>query len=882
MSTATVFTFSDQSTTSSSDATIESGSYNNRKTELVSAVIGTSCTTIGGNAFHDCRNLTSVTIPNSVTTIGQKAFQYASSLTSITIPDSVTDIYTYAFSNCSSLTSITLPDTITGIADRVFENCTSLTNINIPDSVTGLGDYAFFGSGLTTITIPDSVTTISNATFASCNSLKSMVFTDDASNITSLDGDIFSGTNSISDRTITFYNTTTDSDINSSLLGQVQTITTNDTVYLYGDTATGAQIFYNPNPYNTTFTFNDGTTISVTTQTIDSNSYNNNTIGLVSVVIGTSCTSIGSYAFYNCTSLDNVTITNSVTTIGSFAFRNCTSLTNISIGNSVTTIGSYAFRDCTSLDNVTIPNSVTTIANNAFKSCTSLDNVTIPNSVTTIGQYAFEYCTSLTSITIPNSVTTIGKSVFFNCTSLTKIEVDFGNQYYSNNNSDVVLYNKDITTLIQYPIGNSATDFTIPDSVTSIDSAVFRSCTSLTSISIGNSVTSIGSNAFAICTSLTSITIPDSVTTIDSWAFFNCTSLPSITIPDSVKSIGHGTFRDCTSLTEIVVDPNNPNYSNNNSDGVLYNKDITTLIQYPSKKSDTDFYTPSSVTNIDSYAFANSSILTTVTIPDSAISISIGNNAFKSCNSLVRIVFRGSTSTMSIGTNLFSGVSANDTRQIIFYNAIFYNTTENDIQSSLLSQVQTITTDDTVYFYNDSTTTAQIFIYPRTNPISNICFPAGTPITCNQGNILIEKINPDIHTIRNKKIVGITKTVTQDKYLVYFKKDALGNNIPSQKTIISNNHRILYKGNMIKAEKFIGINDKVYKIKYRNEILYNVLMEEHDKMVVNNLICETLNPENGTAKLYKYLQKFNPDEVTDLINIYNKYVIKNKIYSSKK
>jgi hypothetical protein len=167
-------------------------------------------------------------------------------------------------------------------------------------------------------------------------------------------------------------------------------------------------------------------------------------------------------------------------------------------------------------------------------------------------------------------------------------------------------------------------------------------------------------------------------------------------------------------------------------------------------------------------------------------------------------------------------------------------------------------------------------------PISNICFPAGTPITCNQGSIPIEKINPDIHTIRNKKIVRIIKTITQDKYLVCFEKDALGTNFPSQKTIISKNHSIFYARNMRQAKQFVGINGKVYKIKYRKEILYNVLMEEHDKMVVNNLICETLHPENAIVKLYRHLQKLNPEEQNDLINNYNEYVIKNTIFTSKK
>jgi surface protein len=152
--------------------------------------------------------------------------------------------------------------------------------------------------------------------------------------------------------------------------------------------------------------------------------------------------------------------------------------------------------------------------------------------------------------------------------------------------------------------------------------------------------------------------------------------------------------------------------------------------------------------------------------------------------------------------------------------------------------------------------------------ISNICFPAGTPITTNQGTVPIEKINPEIHTIRNKPIVGITRTVTQDKYVVCFEKDSLGSNIPSQQTIMSKNHGILYNGKLRKAGGFIG-NDNITKLTYNGEILYNVLMEEHDKMIVNNLICETLHPENKIAKLYKVCKNLNSEEKQKLIQNYN-------------
>jgi hypothetical protein len=161
-------------------------------------------------------------------------------------------------------------------------------------------------------------------------------------------------------------------------------------------------------------------------------------------------------------------------------------------------------------------------------------------------------------------------------------------------------------------------------------------------------------------------------------------------------------------------------------------------------------------------------------------------------------------------------------------------------------------------------------VSPANVIVSGTCFPAGTPVTTNQGNIAIEQLNPEVHTIRNKKIVGITQTVTLDKSIVCFEKDSLGENIPSQRTVISNNHCIFYKGHMIPAKVFVGKINNVTKIKYTGEILYNVLMEEHDKMVVNNLICETLNPENRIAKIYKVLEKMDVEEYKEFIVIINK------------
>jgi hypothetical protein len=172
-------------------------------------------------------------------------------------------------------------------------------------------------------------------------------------------------------------------------------------------------------------------------------------------------------------------------------------------------------------------------------------------------------------------------------------------------------------------------------------------------------------------------------------------------------------------------------------------------------------------------------------------------------------------------------------------------------------------------------------------PVSNICFPAGTPVQTDQGLIPIDKINTNSHTIRNNKIVTITRTITQDKNLVCIEKDALGKNIPNERTLISRNHELFYNGKMIKAIELldkINNTETVYKVKYSGEVLYNVLLDKHDKMIVNNLICETLNPVNGIARMYLDMEKnnFTNKEKQEFINKYNQYVAQNKTFTPKK
>ena len=230
-----------------------------------------------------------------------------------------------------------------------------------------------------------------------------------------------------------------------------------------------------------------------------------NCSSLTAVTIPEGVATIGHSAFEGCSSLTAVNIPEGVTSIGGNAFRNCSSLTAVTLPDGLTTIGNSAFFNCTSLTGITLPDGLTTIGDTAFSNCTSLTGITIPNTVTSIGSSAFRSCSSLATVTIGSSVTSIGSSAFYGCTALAEINVDGSNTAYSSANG--VLFDKAQTALICYPAGKPQLEYTIP-----------------------SSVTVIGKNAFSYCAALTTLTIPASVTSIGEWAFDGCTALAEMTV----------------------------------------------------------------------------------------------------------------------------------------------------------------------------------------------------------------------------------------------------------------------------------------------------------------------------------------------------------------
>jgi hypothetical protein len=200
-----------------------------------------------------------------------------------------------------------------------------------------------------------------------------------------------------------------------------------------------------------------------------------------------------------------------------------------------------------------------------------------------------------------------------------------------------------------------------------------------------------------------------------------------------------------------------------------------------------------------------------------------------------------------------------------------------------------IVAGDTIYVdLAEGSIIIDVYVLTTTAVSSNIsiCFPKGTPVTTNQGEIAIEKLRPGFHTIRGKKITAITCTQPDTTHIIRIKKNALGKNVPCASTHISNHHRVFYKGHMVKASDLVNMCEGVVTTSYGGEVLYNVVMKKHDKMMINNLICETLHPDNIMARIcaddYTHREKVELCAMLKRIGKTNDFTAYNNLYASLK
>ena len=555
--------------------------WNSYKDDITSVVIESGVTSIGQNAFAYCSKLTSVTIPASVTTIGDHAFKGCEGLTSITIPASVTSIGEYAFWKCAGLTSIAIPASVTSIGASAFKECPDLTSIVIPASVTSIGNSAFEScSKLASVTvfapIAPTTCTLGSAAFNDCTNLQIYV---------------------PSDLVDTFKKTTGW----SAYRGKITAIGGN-----CGATAT----------------------------------WSLNSTGVLTISGSGAMTDLVSEADqpwkgYR-TSITSVVIESGVTSIGNWAFRDCTGLTSVTIPASVTTIGNHAFEGCKGLTSITIPASVTSIGNSAFKSCYNLTSVTVYSTSCTLGTQAFDNWASGLQIKVFSDLVGIYKGKENWSTYTDKITAIGGNC------GATATWSLSSTGVLTISGSGAMTDLVSKD-----DQPWKGYRTSITSVVIGSGVTSIGYHAFEGCTGLTSVTFDGtpSLETIGISAFDGNINLTSIEIPASVTSIGQSAFSACSGLASITFASGSKLKTIGES--VFYNCSNTNL---------TSIEIPASVTTIGNWAFMYCRYLTSVTVYST--SCTLGTQAFDGCTNLANIyVFSDLEETFKTSTTGWSAYS---------------------------------------------------------------------------------------------------------------------------------------------------------------------------------------------------------------------------------
>ena len=370
------------------------------------------------------------------------------------------------------------------------------------------------------------------------------------------------------------------------------------------------------------------------------------------IIIEEGITSIGNYTFRLLSNLVAIELPQNLTSIGYCAFEDCKALTTINSLEDVEIFEGHAFAGC---ENLQLPSInffyLTLIGEYAFKDCKGLQSISLfHKNMYSINSYAFggsdlaevhlpddePYfiktglflgCKKLTSIIIPDVVTGIEPAVFYE-SGLKSIDIPgnvrwIGDQAFSGSDLESIKYpaNYEGTEIrAETFMGTKLKNIVVPERIITIYDRAFAECSELTSITLPASLESISPDAFRNCTKLTTIAIPAMYIS----KAFSGSGLTSVEILNSVKHFSGETFEGCNSLKTINVVEDNLNFSS--VEGVVFNKDKTTIICYPGGKTDSYYNIPSSVKTIEEQTFSGIDSLNVVIIPESVTAIQ--QNAF--------------------------------------------------------------------------------------------------------------------------------------------------------------------------------------------------------------------------------------------------------------
>lgn len=592
-----------------------------------------NATRIESGAFSSCPSLGSVSLSKNLTSIDSLAFSGCYSLRQMNIPQSVSYIGDRAFSNCSNLESVTLPYNVQSIEASTFADCSNLSSLILPDSIRYIGDMAFDNCySLKELTIPDGVESVGSHILSDCSSLEELTMPKLFGGFLAyvFGGDYYSDYTYVPESLKSV--TIKDEIVPEYAFTNLSYI---KEVYLPNATSIGEYALFQCSALQ-------NVELSLDIQSIGEHAFEK-CFSLQSIALPEGITRIENGTFSECVSLADVDVASDLTYVGESAFASCEQLVSIYLGNLLEEISSFAFSNCKALTSVVVPSTVTRIGDSAFFNCASLSQLELHEGLSEICADAFAECSSLKSLTIPSSVSNVSVGAFANCMieDLTMPQV-FGNYlafifggingYVDNYIIPSTLVSVTITdsNVPEYAFSQCSNiqTVTIGNAAVVYDNA-FSYCSSLTQVNLPETLTSIGENAFCGCSSLSQIELPSSLTNIAQSVFSSCSALESIVIPSSVTSIGSGAFSYCYGIKEI----NLPS---------AYGDSFSNLFGYsmPSELKKITFGS----TTVPSNYFSGWSNVEEIVLENTT---EIGSYAFNSCSSLKSITLPSTLTTIN-------------------------------------------------------------------------------------------------------------------------------------------------------------------------------------------------------------------------------------------
>lgn len=516
-------------------------------------------TSIGGYAFQNNSNLTTVILGDGITEIEEVTFENCIALSSIIIPNEVATIGSHAFGGCRSLASIKLPESLTSLGERVFDGC-PLKSIELPNPFTVIPENLFSNNDFQYIKLGNNVKSIGKSAFGSYEPVLEI----GTSTPPSIASDAFPNVEYLSDLTVIVPNAKAETAYRKKAVWEEMTFSNQNnisevTVDTPGDLSFELITECNMMPakvvglkVNGTINADDFTQMLVNMKSLlrldlsdcDITEIPDEALSgktqLKELTLPTNLQAIGANAFHDCPYLTGeLVIPSTVTSIGDYAFEG-TDYSSVKLPNALKTIGNYAFNNLPLEQRLVLPGKVTSVGTGAFAG-TKITGLSIPDGVKSIGAHAFADTPIQGHLTIPDGVTDLGEGAFMN----TQISTAF-------------LPNS-VTTLSQglFQGCSNLNLLYIPDNYTDMSNYAFDGCDALETLRLSANTATMGEYSFQ-GTPLEYIKVPSKVEVLSRGVLKNCKNLASLSLPANLKSLEAEALTGCTALRNISVEALTP------------------------------------------------------------------------------------------------------------------------------------------------------------------------------------------------------------------------------------------------------------------------------------------------------------------------------------